>query len=81
MKEFLEEALVMKGFNHPHVLTLYGVVIRELKPQVVLEYMNKGDLKTYVSVKAMVRRLTSKFVHINLFISMFILPNQLIPTY
>ena len=49
IQEFLDEALIMAGFSHDHVLTLHGVVIRGLKPHVVLEYMDKGDLRSYVA--------------------------------
>ena len=45
---FLEEALVMKGFHHPNILSLHGVVIKEYVPLVVFEYMDKGDLKSYL---------------------------------
>ncbi len=38
----------MKGFHHPNVLSLHGVVIKDYIPLVVLEYMNKGDLKSYL---------------------------------
>ena len=45
---FLEEALVMKGFHHPNILSLHGVVLKEYVPLVVFEYMDKGDLKSYL---------------------------------
>ncbi len=46
---FMEEAVVMKDFNHPNVLSLLGVVLDENKPYVVLPYMEHGDLKSYIS--------------------------------
>ncbi len=45
---FLEEALAMKGFHHPNILPLHGVVFKEYLPLVVFEYMDKGDLKSYI---------------------------------
>ncbi len=52
---FLEEAVVMKDFNHPNVLSLLGVVLDESKPHVILPYMEHGDLKTYIGKPSRVR--------------------------
>ena len=38
----------MKGFHHPNILSLHGVVVKEFVPLVVFEYMDKGDLKSYL---------------------------------
>ena len=47
---FLEEAVVMKDFNHSNVLSLLGVAIKDNKqPFVILPYMEHGDLKSYIS--------------------------------
>ena len=47
---FLEEAVVMKDFNHSNVLSLVGVAIKDNnKPFVILPYMEHGDLKSYIS--------------------------------
>lgn len=46
---FLEEAVVMKDFNHSNVLSLLGVAIEGNKPYVILPYMEHGDLKSYIS--------------------------------
>ncbi|CAK8685262.1 unnamed protein product [Clavelina lepadiformis] len=46
--EFLKEASVMKAFNAHHVVRLLGVVSITEKPMVLMEYMEKGDLKTYL---------------------------------
>jgi len=46
---FIDEALVMKDFNHPHVLHLIGVTFgSDGSPIVVLPYMANGDLNTYL---------------------------------
>ncbi len=55
LSEFLEEALVMKGFSHRNILTLHGIVILEFAPYVVIEYMDRGDLKSYVTKVEKVR--------------------------
>ena len=47
--QFLEEATIMKDFQHSHVLQLVGVAIQDDRVYVVLPYMENGDLKTYVS--------------------------------
>ncbi|XP_041349577.1 macrophage-stimulating protein receptor-like [Gigantopelta aegis] len=49
-KAFVEEALLMKDFNHPHVLCLVGITLTDdRQPLVVLPYMENGDLLKYVS--------------------------------
>ena len=45
---FLEEATIMQDFDHQNVLTLYGVVMKEDTPYVLLPLMDKGDMKGYV---------------------------------
>ena len=43
---FIKEALLMKDFDHPNVLSLIGVVMsNEQVPMVITPYMAKGDLK------------------------------------
>ena len=49
ISSFLEEAVIMRDFNHPNVLSLLGVVIRDCRPHVVLPFMEHGDVKTYIS--------------------------------
>ena len=48
ISSFINEAVIMKDFNHINVLSLCGVIIKEAKPYVVLPYMDKGDLKTFI---------------------------------
>lgn len=47
--EFLNEASVMKSFNTSnHVVRLLGVVSRGSPPLVIMELMERGDLKSYL---------------------------------
>ena len=52
----------MKDFDHPNVLSLYGVVILQNKPHVLLPFMEHGDLQGYVRKTEVVRsRCTCTF--------------------
>ena len=43
---FLQEAVIMKDFDHINVLSLIGVVLDDQKlPMVIIPYMSNGDLK------------------------------------
>ncbi|XP_045479042.1 insulin-like peptide receptor isoform X2 [Harmonia axyridis] len=47
--EFLKEAFVMKSFNDAHhVIKLFGVVSKDDPPLVIMELMQRGDLKQYL---------------------------------
>lgn len=47
--DFLNEASVMKAFNNSHhVVRLLGVVSRGDPPLVIMELMERGDLKSYL---------------------------------
>jgi len=48
-KHFLEEALRMREFDHPHILRLIGIALdKEDLPLVVLPFMKHGDLLSYI---------------------------------
>ena len=47
-EEFIREAIVMRMFSHPNVLSLLGVSVYEDIPCVILPLMSNGDLKTYM---------------------------------
>ena len=55
MESFLKEGVMMKNFDHPHVLRLLGVSMNEGDfPMVILPYMANGDLRSYVKDKSRV---------------------------
>ncbi|CAI8022487.1 Ephrin type-A receptor 4a (Fragment), partial [Geodia barretti] len=47
--KFLQEAAIMAQFRHPNILTLHGVVSAGHPKMIVVELMNNGDLKEYVT--------------------------------
>ncbi len=49
LKDFFKEALIMKDFDHPNVLSLIGVTLVENYPSLLLPFMTYGDLHTYVN--------------------------------
>jgi len=49
--KFLREAAIMGQFLHNNVVQLYGVVTEEENMMIVLEYMPKGDLRTFLLKK------------------------------
>lgn len=49
IESFLQEAVIMRRFNHPNVLHLIGVVWEKGQlPVVILPFMGNGDLRTLV---------------------------------
>eukprot|EP00117_Sycon_ciliatum_P039351 scpid35462/ scgid29105/ Tyrosine-protein kinase Mer; Proto-oncogene c-Mer; Receptor tyrosine kinase MerTK len=49
IEEFLAEASLMKGFQHPNVVALVGICLEGSEPpKVCLEYMGMGDLRGYL---------------------------------
>lgn len=58
IREFLNEALIMKKFNHPNVLNLLGISAHEEKPCVILPLMVNGDLKNYLRAKKSVSKIS-----------------------
>ena len=46
--DFLSEAEMMKRFEHPNVVQLFGVCTKHEPVWMVMEYMLYGDLKTYL---------------------------------
>ena len=47
-EKLLDEAYIMRTINTPHVVRLLGVVTNQFPQYVILEYMDKGDLKRYL---------------------------------
>lgn len=52
LKGFLEESVVMCGFDHPHVLGLIGICLDPSNsPHLLLPFMENGDLYSYLKHK------------------------------
>ena len=45
---FLEEATIFKGYDHPNVVRLIGVAIINNLPYVVTPLMENSDLRTFL---------------------------------
>ena len=48
MEEFLEESLVMKNLDHPHLIQLLGVCTRQIPFFIIMEFMDKGNLLYFI---------------------------------
>lgn len=49
LQSFLKEAIAVKDFNHPHILSILGICLMPAdNPMVVMPFVQKGDLRTYV---------------------------------
>jgi len=56
LQEFLQEATMMRHFNHPNVLSVVGVVFKEGRPFVLIPFMENGDLRQYLRNQNNVRK-------------------------
>lgn len=59
LTKFLEEATMMKDFDHPHVLSLLGVIADGHRVYVILPFMEYGDLRSHVSEQVIFMTFTS----------------------
>lgn len=49
IEQFIQEAMIMKDFDHPNVLTLIGLCFPDNgSPLVVIPFMANGDLRNYI---------------------------------
>ena len=47
--DLIKEAISLNSFNHPNLIKFHGICIESFNPKfIVLEYMNLGDLLTYL---------------------------------
>lgn len=73
MREFLEEATIMRGFGHPNVLSLIGVAMDKQEIYVVLPYMENGDLRSFVS-----KQVSKNCQNISKILALFVVYAQMI---
>lgn len=68
VENFVQEGIIMKNFNHPHVLSLLGLCLGYRKePMVILPFMANGDLRTFVKDKSRVNYYVSHYIYCLLF--------------
>eukprot|EP00049_Salpingoeca_infusionum_P004334 m.77772 g.77772 ORF g.77772 m.77772 type:complete len:282 (+) comp12512_c0_seq3:1455-2300(+) len=48
LRRFVEEAQVMKRFDHPNILRLLGVCMQDQPLYIITEYLENGDLYSYL---------------------------------
>ena len=48
VSSFVEEAKLMFSFDHPNILSIYGVCMDNFPYQMVFEYMDEGDLTQFL---------------------------------
>lgn len=52
LKDFLEEAAIMKEMRHPNLVQLLGVCTREPPFYIITEFMSRGNLLEYLRAGA-----------------------------
>ena len=57
IEDFLQEATIMRQFNHPNILSMFGVSVHNDKPCVIMPLMSNGDLKNYLKYNGSVSSL------------------------
>lgn len=50
-RDFLNEVLLMKRFDHPNIVKMLGICIKAETLWLVLEFMPYGDLRTYLRAR------------------------------
>uniref|UniRef100_A0A4W6C2L8 non-specific protein-tyrosine kinase n=1 Tax=Lates calcarifer TaxID=8187 RepID=A0A4W6C2L8_LATCA len=61
-EKFLQEALTMRQFDHPHIVKLIGV-ITENPVWIIMELCTLGELRSFLQVRKYSLDLSKRFVH------------------
>ena len=56
----MQEAVRQNNCDHPNLIKIYGIVSGAYLESIVLEYMNMGDLLTYLRKPIKKQRITFK---------------------
>lgn len=65
VSNFIDEAKLMFTFDHPNILRIYGVCMTEMPYQMVMEYMDGGDLTQFLRARASStqRRIVNPYIY------------------
>ena len=66
VRDFLAEALIMRKFNHPHILSMYGVSVHDSRPCIILPLMKNGNLNNYL------KSCNKVSVHTTIFVTLWL---------
>ena len=47
--EFLQEAILLKDYNHENVLNVIGAIVERHRAFAILPYMENGELRSFIS--------------------------------
>jgi focal adhesion kinase 1 len=63
--KFLEEAAVMKKFDHPHIIKLFGVMSHDRQTYIVMELAPLGQLRRYLLTEGSLisKLLLLRYIH------------------
>ena len=63
LKRFLNEAIIMRNFDHENVMRMIGFAVKSNNPYILLPYMENKDLRTYLKQNKQVHIYTYVTLH------------------